>query len=59
VQITLTFITFRNIMMMMIMMRVKMNRMHLAALVAEITNAINISVVTPEKKKTILRHRRI
>ena len=51
VQITLTFITFRNIMMMMIMMRVKMNRMHLAALVAEITNAINISVVTPEKKK--------
>jgi len=48
-------------MIMMMMMMVKMNRMHLtgnAALVAEITNAINISIVTPEKQ-TILRRRRI
>jgi len=41
-------------MMMMMIMMVRMNRMHLrgnAALVAEITNAINISVVTPEEKR--------
>ena len=58
VQITRTFITFSNTMMMMMMMM--MNRVRLAenaALVAEATNAINILVVTPEKKN--LRHRRI
>jgi len=51
-------------MMMMMMITMKMSRMHLAensALVAEIKNAINILVVMPEEKKNkaILRHRRI
>ena len=64
VQITRTFITFSNTMMMMMMITMKMSRMHLAensALVAEIKNAINILVVMPEEKKNkaILRHRRI
>jgi len=48
-------------MMMMIRMMMKMNRMRLAenaTLVAEITNAIKILVLTPEGKK-MLRQRRI